>query len=149
MLTKILQHDFPQKWPDFMDITLQLLSGSDVNSVFAGLQCLLAICRVYSYKVSEKKAEFDEIVNHSFPLLLNIGSRLVDEESEEAGEMLRTVMKAYKHAIYVRSRFLAILRDTHVRTDRLTLFLPSARATRVLNVAPGHRRLVHIIFEDN
>ncbi|KAI2086558.1 Nonsense-mediated mRNA decay protein 5 [Ophidiomyces ophidiicola] len=100
MLSKILQHDFPQKWPDFMDITLQLLNGSDVNSVFAGLQCLLAICRVYSFKATEKKAEFDEIVNHSFPQLLNIGSRLVNEENEEAGEMLRTVTKAYKHAIY-------------------------------------------------
>ncbi|EEP76810.1 conserved hypothetical protein [Uncinocarpus reesii 1704] len=103
MLSKILNHDFPQKWPDFMDITLQLLNGSDVSSVFAGLQCLLAICRVYSYKASEddKRAEFDEIVNHSFPQLLNIGSRLVDEESEEAGEMLRAVMKAYKHTIYL------------------------------------------------
>ncbi|WEW59029.1 Nonsense-mediated mRNA decay protein 5 [Emydomyces testavorans] len=128
MLSKILQYDFPQKWPDFMDITLQLLNGSDVNSVFAGLQCLLAICRVYSYKASEKRAEFDEIVNHSFPQLLNIGSRLVDEESEEAGEMLRTVMKTYKHAVYLE--LPSHLMSHQATVDWCTLFL------RIIDKAP-------------
>lgn len=131
-----------------MDITLQLLSGSDVNQVFAGLQCLLAICRVYSYKVSEKKAEFDEIVNHSFPLLLNIGSRLVDEESEEAGEMLRIVMKAYKHAIYVRSKSFDILSGMLVKTD-LSRSPSSVGVTHAFNVTPSYGRLVHLVSKNN
>lgn len=101
ILSKILQHDFPEKWPGFIDITLQLLSASDANSVFAGLQCLLAICKVYRFKAGEKRTDFDKIVEHSFPQLLNIGNKLVDEESLEAAEMLRVVVKAYKHAIYV------------------------------------------------
>lgn len=86
-----------------MDITLQLLGTNDANSVFAGLQCLLAICRVYRFKAGEKRTDFDKIVEHSFPQLLNIGNKLVDEESLEAAEMLRIVVKAYKHAIYVGS----------------------------------------------
>ncbi len=101
ILQKILHYDFPDKWPDFMDITLQLLNTNDANSVFAGLQCLLAICRVYRFKAGEDRGDFDKIVQVSFPQLMSIGSRLVDETSLEAGEMLRTVMKAYKHAIYV------------------------------------------------
>ena len=84
-----------------MDITLQLLNTNDANSVFAGLQCLLAICRVYRFKAAEDRGDFNKIVQLSFPQLLSIGSRLVDETSLEAGEMLRTVTKAYKHAIYV------------------------------------------------
>lgn len=88
-----------------MDITLQLLNTNDANSVFAGLQCLLAICRVYRFKAGEDRGDFDKIVEVSFPQLLGIGSKLVDETSLEAGEMLRTVMKAYKHAIYVSYRF--------------------------------------------
>jgi hypothetical protein len=101
ILQKVLQHDFPEQWPDFMDVTIQLLNTNDANSVFAGLQCLLAICRVYRFRAGEKRSDFDKIVEISFPQLLNIGNGLVDETSLEAAEMLRIVVKAYKHAIYV------------------------------------------------
>jgi hypothetical protein len=86
-----------------MDLTMQLLATNDANSVFAGLQCMLAICRVYRFKAGEKRTDFDKIVEHAFPHLLNIGNKLVEEESLEAAEMLRTVVKAYKHSIHVRS----------------------------------------------
>ncbi|EEH19769.1 hypothetical protein PABG_02028 [Paracoccidioides brasiliensis Pb03] len=99
-LSKVLQYDFPTKWPDYMDVTLQLLNTNDANSIFAGLQCLLAICRVYRFKSSDKRGDFEKVVEVSFPRLLDIGTRLIDEESIEAGEMLRTVVKAYKNAIY-------------------------------------------------
>lgn len=102
LLQKILQNDFPEQWPGFLELTLQLLGTNDANTVYAGLQCLLAICRVYRFKAGEKRDEFDKIVEHSFPQLLSIGQKLVDEESLEAAEMLRIVVKAYKHAIYVR-----------------------------------------------
>ncbi|TKA50012.1 hypothetical protein B0A49_11725, partial [Cryomyces minteri] len=38
ILQKILHDDFPDKWPDFLEITLRLLNSNDANSVFAGLQ---------------------------------------------------------------------------------------------------------------
>lgn len=101
LLQKILQNDFPEQWPGFLELNLQLLATNDANTVYAGLQCLLAICRVYRFKAGEKREEFDKIVEHSFPQLLSIGQRLVDEESLEAAEMLRIIVKAYKHAIYV------------------------------------------------
>ena len=56
---------------------------------------------MYRFKAGEKREGFDKIVEHSFPQLLNIGVKLVDEESLEAAEMLRIVVKSYKHAIYV------------------------------------------------
>lgn len=89
-----------------MDITLQLLNTNDASSVFAGLNCMLAICRVYRFKGGENRADFNQIVQVSFPQLLNIGTRLVDETSLEAWEMLRILLKAYKHAIYVCSHLL-------------------------------------------
>jgi len=100
-LQKILSVDFPQQWPTFLDLTLQLLNTNEASSVSAGVQCLLAICRVYRFKAGETRGEFDKIVSVTFPSLLNIGQRLVNETSLEAGEILRTVLKAYKHAIYV------------------------------------------------
>ena len=119
ILAKILQYDFPEKWPDYMDITISLLNTNDANSVFAGLQCLLAICRVYRMKAGELRGEFNKIVEVSFPALVNIGSRLVDEESIEAGEMLRTVVKAYKYAIYVIFPFLPCILGNFEITDNL------------------------------
>jgi importin-7 len=101
ILQTILQHDFPKKWPDYMDITLQLINTNDANSVFAGLQCLLSVCRTYRFKAGEERADLDKIVTISFTSLLNIGSRLVDENSLEAAEMLRMLIKCYKHTIYV------------------------------------------------
>jgi len=101
-LQKILAYDFPGKWPDFLDITIQLLNAGDIASVFAGVQCLLAICKIYRFKSGENRADFDKIVGMSFPQLLNIGNSLANETSLEAGEILRTVLKVYKHAIYVR-----------------------------------------------
>lgn len=84
-----------------MDITMQLLGTNDANSVFAGLQCVLAICRTYRFKAGENRDDFNHIVQLAFGQLLSIGTRLVDEDSLEAAEMLRIVIKSYKHAIYV------------------------------------------------
>lgn len=84
-----------------MDITVQLLNTNEATSIFAGLQCLLAICRVYRYKSGENRADFDKIVEATFPRLLIIGNGLVNETSDDAGEMLHLALKAYKHATFV------------------------------------------------
>ncbi|CAD0049536.1 unnamed protein product [Aureobasidium pullulans] len=57
------------QWPDFLNITVNLLNQQDAGSVFAGLQCLLAICRVYRFKMGETREDFDKI-------LLNIANSL-------------------------------------------------------------------------
>ncbi|KAM3083854.1 Nonsense-mediated mRNA decay protein 5 [Clarireedia jacksonii] len=100
VLQKILHYDFPERWPSFINMTVQLLNANDAASIFAGLQCLLAICRVFRFKSGENRADFDAIVLATFPRLLTIGQGLVDEMSEEAGEMLHIVLKAYKHATF-------------------------------------------------
>ena len=105
ILQKILSYDFPAKWPNFLDLTMQLLNTNDANSVFAGLHCMLAICRMYRFKAGENRGNFNQIVEASFPQLLGIATRLVEETSVEAWEMLHIIMKAYKHAIYVGRLF--------------------------------------------
>jgi hypothetical protein len=120
-LQKILTHDFPTKWPDFLDITVQLLSANDAGQVFAGVQCLLAICKVYRFKVGEVRGDFEKVVQVTFPLLLSIGNRCVTEQSIEAGEIIRTVMKTYKHAIYFE--LPVHLRNHEAMVGWCTLFL--------------------------
>ena len=101
MLQKILNADFPSEWPDFFDRTMQLLATNDASSVYAGLQCMVALCRMYRFKSGETRTEFNQVVLASFPQLLAIANGLVQETSPDAWEMLHIVMKAYKHAIYV------------------------------------------------
>lgn len=100
ILQTILHTDFPNNWPGIFDITVQLLAASDADSVYAGLQCILGICRVYRFKSGDNRADFEKIVAMCFPQLLVMGNRLVNETSLEAGEMLRAIMKAFKHTIY-------------------------------------------------
>ncbi|KAF4613370.1 hypothetical protein G7Y89_g15517 [Cudoniella acicularis] len=121
VLQKILHYDFPAKWPSFITITLQLLNTNDASSVFAGLQCLLALCRVFRFKSGEHRADFDKIVDATFPRLLVIGQGLVNETSEEAGEMLHIVLKAYKHATFFE--LAASLREEQVIIGWCSLFL--------------------------
>ncbi|KAF2204817.1 ARM repeat-containing protein [Delitschia confertaspora ATCC 74209] len=120
-LQKILAYDFPSKWPGFLDITIQLLNAGDAHSVFAGVQCLLAICKIYRFKSDESRIDFDKIVALSFPQVLNIGNGLVNETSLEAGEILRTVMKVYKHAVYFD--LPPSLREQQTMVGWCTLFL--------------------------
>lgn len=101
VLQKILHSDFPEKWPSFLDITVQLLNTNEAPSIFAGLQCLLAICRVFRFKSGENRAGFNKIVEATFPRLLVIGTSLLNETSDEAGEMLHIALKAHKHATFV------------------------------------------------
>ncbi len=103
ILQRILHHDFPERWPTFMDYALQLLNTNDPPSVLAGLQCLLAVCRTYRFKAtdSDSRVHFDKIIEASFPRLLVICNELVNQESDEAGEMLHIALKCYKHATWV------------------------------------------------
>ena len=103
IIQRIIHFDFPERWPSFLDYTIQLLITNAPASVLAGVQCLLAICRAYRFKAndSEARVHFDSIIVSTFPRVLEICNELVNQESEEAGEMLHIALKAYKHATWV------------------------------------------------
>lgn len=63
---------------------------------------------MYRFKGGETKEDFNQIVQASFPQLLGIATRLVEETSVEAWEMLHIIMKTYKHAIYVGSQLACL-----------------------------------------
>ncbi|OAP55276.1 hypothetical protein AYL99_10249 [Fonsecaea erecta] len=121
ILQTVLQYDFPAKWPELMDITLQLMNTQDANQVYAGLQCLLAVCRTYRFRAGEERQNLDKVVNVAFPTLLGIGNKLVNETSLEAGEMLRICVKCYKHAVYYG--LPTPLQSHQATVDWCTLFL--------------------------
>lgn len=128
VLQRILQCDFPSRWPRFLEFTLELLNTNNANSALAGLQCLLAICRAFRYKSNESqdRAHFDSIVEAGFPRLLAICNELVNQEGDEASEMLHLALKAYKHATWVciRSLWLPFFASASSSLHLLTCILP-------------------------
>lgn len=140
VLQRILQADFPSRWPRFMDFTTELLNTNNPGSVLAGLQCLLAICRAFRYKAveSQDRVHFDKIVEICFPRTLSICNELVNQESDEAGEMLHLALKAYKHASWVRRRLSCIIYYVaeYVLTCRLSWNYPPICA-RSRSTSPG------------
>lgn len=135
MIQRILHFDFPGKWPNFMDVTLRLLHANDPPSVLAGLQCLLVTCRAFRFKGAQDngRAEFDKVVEASFPRLLQICNELVNQESDEAGEMLHIALKAYKHAtwvrFYTRSRYRPLSFLLNLPPNGFPLLSSSSRAS--------------------
>ncbi|PNP49445.1 hypothetical protein THARTR1_09767 [Trichoderma harzianum] len=123
VLQRILQCDFPSRWPRFLEFTLELLNTNNANSALAGLQCLLAICRAFRYKSNESqdRQHFDNIVEASFPRLLAICNELVNQESDEASEMLHLALKAYKHATWLE--LSPYLRQDQINIAWCTVFL--------------------------
>ncbi|CAZ80144.1 unnamed protein product [Tuber melanosporum] len=122
LIGKVLHFDFPEKWPGYMDITLQLLGSGDIASVFAGVQCLLSLCRVYRFKqANDKREELDRVTQATFPTLLSLGNRLVEETSSDAGDMLKMIIKTYKHVVYFE--LAAHLREESSIVAWATLFL--------------------------
>ena len=121
ILQAILHKDFPGAWPQFFDITVQLLQAQDVASVSAGLQCIVGICRVYRFRATDERADFEKIVSITFPQILAIGNRLAEETSDDAGEMLRAIMKAAKHTIYFE--LPQYMREEQATIQWLSLFL--------------------------
>ncbi|ROT41635.1 importin-beta domain-containing protein [Sodiomyces alkalinus F11] len=128
VLQKILHYDFPNKWPNFMDYTMQLLNTNDPTSVLAGLQCLLAICRAWRFRTNEEnRVHYDKVIELSFPRLLAICNELVNQESVEAGEMLHLALKCYKHATWLE--LSRLLRDHQTNIAWCTVFLQTVSKT--------------------
>ncbi|EWZ39171.1 hypothetical protein FOCG_08940 [Fusarium oxysporum f. sp. radicis-lycopersici 26381] len=128
-----------------MDFTVELLNTNNPGSVLAGLQCLLAICRAFRYKStdSDDRQHFDKIVEATFPRLLAICNELVNQESDEAGEMLHLALKAYKHATWLELSPSLRQRDTNIAW--CTVFLHTVSKACPTNAMQGdqHEREKH------
>ena len=151
ILNKLLNSDFPTKWPNFLDITVQSLNTNDASSVLAGLNCMLAICRLYRFKGADSRPQFNQIIEVSFPQLLAIANRLVQETSVEAWEMLHILLKAYKHAIYVSHLALVVVHSGDLAQGPQSMVASDAVTVRITSLSYGSGsdgQLVHTVSDN-
>lgn len=101
MLAKILESDYPNDWPEFHDLTLNLLQSGQIDQVYAGLTMLLELTKIYRWKSGDGRSGLDSIVTNIFPIALQIAGKLINEMTLGAGTMLVLILKAYRSAIAV------------------------------------------------
>lgn len=101
ILNKMIATDYPNNWPEFYDLTLNLLQSGRIGEVYAGLTMLLELTKVYRWKTADHRAGLDSVVTNIFPVALQIATKLLLDPNLEAATMLVLILKAYKSAIAV------------------------------------------------
>ena len=104
-LNKILSVDYPAKWPEFADLTLNLLHSGQITEVYAGLAMFLELTKIYRWKTGDNRVGLEAVVTNLFPVALQIAGRLLVDPNIAAATMLVQILKAYKSAIAVSSQY--------------------------------------------
>ncbi|KAG9098720.1 hypothetical protein FRC06_006040 [Ceratobasidium sp. 370] len=100
ILKTLVSHDFPDKWPGFMENVVVLLQSDRPESVFGGMTALLEIFKTYRYRPDEATKMLPQIVEKTFPILVNLGSKAVaNPNAAESADFLHLIMKTYRNSI--------------------------------------------------
>ena len=106
MLSKIIRSDYPHDWPEFTDLTLNLLHSTQISEVYSGLTMLNELTKLYRWKSGDNRIGLDAVMTNIFPVALQIAGKLLAESTAAAGAMLVHILKSYKAAIAVTTEFL-------------------------------------------
>lgn len=116
----IAEWDFPDRWPGLIQELINLLSpNNDRDCVYNGLLALRCIVKRYEFtrrprkarldaesklkggkteKEKNKRDPLDRIVDATFPILLEYGSRFVQMDDDFSASMLRLIAKVFYSA---------------------------------------------------
>ncbi|KAG2183579.1 hypothetical protein INT43_006585 [Umbelopsis isabellina] len=120
-LNTILSSDFPEQWPEFVDQVQTCLTSSDHRVVFVGLLALREVIKIYQWKSPERREPIAPVIKMTFPAVQQIASGLVGQDSLEAAEMLKLVLKIYHSAIH--SELPKFLQESNALVQWGTIFL--------------------------
>ncbi|KAJ1928986.1 Nonsense-mediated mRNA decay protein 5 [Tieghemiomyces parasiticus] len=121
-LTPMLHADFPANWPTYLPQTRDCLQASDLPTVHTGLLTLLAAVRFYQWKTGDQeRAPLEEIITVCFPIVCDLGDRLVALPGDEAAAMLKVVLRCFHAAIMVE--LSPLLQQDAVLSTWLALFV--------------------------
>ncbi|EUC54354.1 importin, putative, partial [Rhizoctonia solani AG-3 Rhs1AP] len=103
VLKTLVSHDFPDKWPGFMDNVVQLLQSDRPESVFGGMTALLEIFKTYRYRPDESTKILPQIIEKTFPLMVTLGAKAAaNPNAPESADFLHLIFKTYKNSIQQR-----------------------------------------------
>ncbi|KAI8074983.1 armadillo-type protein [Gongronella butleri] len=100
-LMTILDKDFPDQWPQFIDQVQSFLTSNDSRLVYVGLLALREVVKIYRWKEADKREPLQQIIQKLFPIVQEVCAQLVTVDTLEAAEMIKTGFKIYHSSIYV------------------------------------------------
>ncbi|KAG6813019.1 hypothetical protein H0H92_014757 [Tricholoma furcatifolium] len=101
-LKNIVAHDFPERWPSFIQEVKNLLNSSNVHEVHAG--CIAALEGIRAFRFRNRSSPIPQLVSELFPTLVNIATQMLQTPPSAATEiptMLHLILKTYKTSILV------------------------------------------------
>ncbi|KAK4514985.1 uncharacterized protein ATC70_002594 [Mucor velutinosus] len=100
-LNYILNSDFPEQWPIFINELEAFLTSDDIRVVHIGLVALREVVKVYQWKAMERREPLQQIIKLTFPSIQEICNKLLQLDTAEAGDMLKLALKIYHSSIHV------------------------------------------------
>ncbi|KAJ3159832.1 hypothetical protein HDU86_001484 [Geranomyces michiganensis] len=99
-LGSILQIDLRAgQWPSFLTDVMQLVQSSDEGSVHAGVAAVYEYVKVFRWGEEEKRKPMNVVVDQGLPILHTVALRLIASDAEEAGFLLKIILKIYAATI--------------------------------------------------
>ncbi|ORZ33361.1 armadillo-type protein [Catenaria anguillulae PL171] len=99
----MLNHDFPAKWPQYIEQVGQFVQQTaDANAVHGGLLALQEVVLVFQWKSKKERTPLNHIVKTIFPYLLQIATSLLPHDNIEAAHMLKIIAKTYHASIHAQ-----------------------------------------------
>ncbi|KAG6819702.1 hypothetical protein H0H93_009446 [Arthromyces matolae] len=98
----IVAHDYPERWPTFLQEVKALLTSNNVHEVHAGCVATLEGARAFRFR--PRNSMIPEIATDLFPILVNIATQMLQTPPSAATEiptMLHLILKTYKTSILV------------------------------------------------
>ncbi|KAI8335766.1 armadillo-type protein [Chlamydoabsidia padenii] len=100
-LHTILDNDFPEKWPNFVNEVQSFLSSNDARLISVGLLALREVVKVYQWKDLDRREPLQHIIDQTFPTIQAICNNLVIMDDLDAALMMKTSLKIYHASIQV------------------------------------------------
>ncbi|KAI8843587.1 armadillo-type protein [Chytridium lagenaria] len=99
-LRHIISRDVPQNWPTFLDEVAAFIQSGDQTKLYVGCIALYLLIKRIGYVASlEKPDQLRQLVTNLFPVLLDIGGKLLDNGTEASFAILRVILKIYHSSI--------------------------------------------------
>ncbi|KVH96384.1 Armadillo-like helical [Cynara cardunculus var. scolymus] len=119
-LKTIIHADYPEQWPGLLHWVTHNLQD---QQVYGALFVLRILSRKYEFKSDEERIPVYQVVEETFPHLLNIFSRLVQigNPSIEVADLIKLICKIFWSSIYLE--IPKTLFDPNVFNAWMVLFL--------------------------
>ncbi|KAK3262901.1 hypothetical protein CYMTET_28267 [Cymbomonas tetramitiformis] len=96
-LKSVVENDYPHAWPGLLPLICQNLQMQDLPRLYGALYALRMLSNKYEFKDEDERVHIQEVVNTTFPTLLQIFQQLAQHNSAqvELAELMKLICKTF------------------------------------------------------